>query len=767
MTGKRLDEFVRASTVLARPERIHGVAPAPFVEPNGVLTGTQVGEYTLGTKICGNVFVATNTSGKEILVTLLNPTEQSSLKLDSGQGERFTHQADLISEAVLPVKVSGIQRLPGGETIVLFDILKGRTIEEAATSWGASRVEIAECASHATRLFVETERAIGTSIAGFTVKSLIGMGGMGNVYLAENSDMGGSIAAVKTIQPSLGHSIDFLESRFRREATALAQLRDNPNVVNIITIDRVEDTLFLVMEYARGKGLDYIIAKSDEGLKLTMAEVHGISGQLCSALMDAHQKGIAHRDIKPENIKVDASGRIKILDFGLAKVSSANLPTRLTRSTAFMGTPEYMPPDHMMVTDPMAADVYAAGVTIFMMLAGRKVYEGHEEGREDLRKLPPSLRDHGVKCGDRLNEVMQKAVAKQIANRYSSIEEFWRELDPVLRLEISNEAVTKVQKPSLLANTIKVAKKIAGFAIAAGLICTAGAFFLSTPLISGMMVGAIAGIGLAAFHSLMQWQPENFILRLLRTTTMSTMSFAAIGGVVISALGGLTIPAAILGAKYGLVLGTGVGLSWPVISWPFKSATNFIATTAVGAAILSGFLLFNPKKLPSLRDVRQNIVEMAVGAKSSGTKVMENLDTDISGAEVDIHQFGTLRVKSVKGANQAAIQKTFRSAQNAFAGFAKKLSGVSTISGELIVVVAPPSNLADPEIRSLVAEKGWAYVPSKTLGNAQLSSGVVYLAKGDKRSIYTAVAGASLEANGATGESTSKTLAKFVRTHVR
>ncbi|MFH1520863.1 MAG: protein kinase [Candidatus Micrarchaeota archaeon] len=774
MTGKPITGDIGTAKTVHAPVNVlagtvpdgrrAGVSSTPLIDSPGILTGKQVGEYTIGSKICCNVFTATNPRGKEILVKLLDATE-NSLKPDSGEGDRFTDQAKIIAENILPVQLIGVQHLSDGEAVILMDITRGKSLGEAASSWGVSRSEIAECASQAARLFVDTEKAIGTNIAGFTVTRLVGMGGMGSVFLAENKDMGGTIAAVKIIQPSTGHPIDHLEARFKREATALAQLRDNQNVVSIITMARVEDTLYLVMDYARGKGLDYVISKSDEGIRLTMAEVRNISSQLCSALMDAHQKGIAHRDIKPENIKVDAYGRIKILDFGLAKVSSANLPAKLTRSTAFMGTPDYMPPDHMMITDPKAADVYAAGVTVFMMLAGKKVYTGHEEGREDLRKLPPSLRDHGVTCGDRLNEVMQKAVSKQLIHRYQSIAEFWRDLDSALRLEISNEAVTvaKTERPSNIGLVINTTKKLLVSAAVAGLVSVTGAFLLSAPLLSGVAIGATVGLGLAAFHSLIQWQPENLVFRLIKSTTLSTMAFSTVGAAAVAALGGFTLPAAILGAQYGLILGAGVGITWPIISWPFKSATNFLITSAAGAAVLTGFLLFGPK-LPSVREIRRNIVEVAVGARASGNEIMGKLDADISGAEVDVHQFGDLRVKSTKGINHISVQKRFKDAQDAFTNFARsRLPGVSSINGELVVVVAHPDNLSNPEIQSIVAQKGWAYIPPKTFGNAELSSGVVYLAEGSRKAVYTAVAGASMQAAGVSEDISAKNMAKFLK----
>ena len=255
---------------------------------------------------------------------------------------------------------------------------------------------------------------------------LIGRGGMGAVYKARQKELD-RIVALKILPPGIGDDASFAE-RFAREAKALARL-NHPGIITIHDFGRADGLYFFVMEFVDGVNLRQLLASS----RVSPREALAIVPQICDALQFAHDQGIVHRDIKPENILLDRRGRVKVADFGLAKIiegrAGSPLPadsgigtsdgahgvthptTELTAAGKIMGTPAYMAPEqveHPAEVDHRA-DIYALGVVFYQMLTGEL---------PGKRIEAPSKK---VQIDVRLDEVVLRALEKQPELRYQHV----------------------------------------------------------------------------------------------------------------------------------------------------------------------------------------------------------------------------------------------------------------------------------------------------------------------------------------------------------
>jgi predicted Ser/Thr protein kinase len=244
-----------------------------------------------------------------------------------------------------------------------------------------------------TRLFPQLE-----------ILGLIGKGGMGAVYKARQPALD-RFVALKILPAQAATGPGFPE-RFNREARALAKL-SHPNIVAIYEFGQAEGLSFFVMEFVDGLNLRQL----ERAGKLSPREALQIVPQICEALQFAHDEGIVHRDIKPENILVDKKGRVKIADFGIAKILGREPEIALTETRGVIGTPQYMAPEQ--VEKPQSvdhrADIFSLGVVFYEMLTGEL----------PLGKFaPPSSRMGGVQVDVRLDEVVLRALEKEPELRY-------------------------------------------------------------------------------------------------------------------------------------------------------------------------------------------------------------------------------------------------------------------------------------------------------------------------------------------------------------
>ncbi|MAE63871.1 MAG: hypothetical protein CMJ18_06320 [Phycisphaeraceae bacterium] len=242
---------------------------------------------------------------------------------------------------------------------------------------------------------------------------LLGEGGMGAVYRAQHSRLSRSVA-IKVLKPHTAASPGFHE-RFQREARALARL-DHPNIVKVFDFGHVGAFPYIVMEYVEGANLRVLLKSGALGAE----DVLEIIPQLCDALSYAHSKGVVHRDIKPDNILIDDEGRVRIADFGLAKLANEDLPTPpLTRTDQVMGTPHYMAPEqveHPTEVDHRA-DIFSLGVVFYEMLTGELPLGSFD---------PPSRRRNG---DARLDPVVLRALEKDPDLRYQQAREVNQDLE--------------------------------------------------------------------------------------------------------------------------------------------------------------------------------------------------------------------------------------------------------------------------------------------------------------------------------------------------
>ena len=235
------------------------------------------------------------------------------------------------------------------------------------------------------------------------IVELIGRGGMGWVYLARQNKLDRRIA-LKILPPESARDPAFAE-RFQREARALAQL-NHPNIVTIYDFGQAGPYFYFVMEYVDGANLRQL----ERTRRLTPEEAFAIVPRICEALQYAHEEGIVHRDIKPENILIDRRQRVKIADFGLAKLIGRAPDVTLTGSQQALGTPHYMAPEQMEspTTVDHRADIYALGVVFYEMLTGELPLGRFE---------PPSQK---LSVDVRLDEVVLKSLERSPDRRYQS-----------------------------------------------------------------------------------------------------------------------------------------------------------------------------------------------------------------------------------------------------------------------------------------------------------------------------------------------------------
>lgn len=253
------------------------------------------------------------------------------------------------------------------------------------------------------------------------VQQLLGQGGMGAVFKVRQKELD-RVAALKVLPCEMATEPGFAE-RFLREARLLASL-SHPHIVTVYEFGQRNGIYFLLMEFIDGVTLRQAL-RAEPIRKLSSKEALAIVGQLCDALQFAHDEGVVHRDIKPENILIDKRGRVKIADFGLARLlgQSPTMPT-LTGTHQLMGTPAYMAPEQIegLPNIDHRADIYSMGVVFYELLTGELPLG---------RFSPPSQR---ADLDVRLDEVVLRTLAKEPDRRYQQASEVKTDMEAVRAL---------------------------------------------------------------------------------------------------------------------------------------------------------------------------------------------------------------------------------------------------------------------------------------------------------------------------------------------
>jgi len=259
-------------------------------------------------------------------------------------------------------------------------------------------------------------------LAGYRVTGLLGRGGMGFVYEAEHLLLRRK-AALKTLAPELGGGADFRE-RFIRESQTVASI-DHPNIIPIYDAGDHEGLVYIAMRYVQGPDLEKLIK---QGGTHDPHEALGILEQVAGALDAAHTREVIHRDVKPANVMIeDESGRIYLMDFGIAKQSGSAAERGLTQAGVFVGTVDYAAPEQIEAKAiNAAADLYAFGGVLYEALTGKKPYERDTDVAvmfAHITEPPPAVTKVRPDLPEALDAVIARAMAKSPADRYSTCRE--------------------------------------------------------------------------------------------------------------------------------------------------------------------------------------------------------------------------------------------------------------------------------------------------------------------------------------------------------
>jgi Tol biopolymer transport system component len=285
--------------------------------------------------------------------------------------------------------------------------------------------------------------AAGTTLGRYQIKSLLGMGGMGEVYRAYDPKIGRD-AAIKVLPSNFSEDKERL-ARFEQEAQAAGAL-NHPNVLAIYDVDTHDGSAYVVSELLEGQTLRELMS----GVPLPARKAIDYASQSARGLAAAHEKGIIHRDIKPENLFVTNDGRVKILDFGIAKLTEpagdrvlTDLPTRKvnTDAGAVMGTVGYMSPEQLrgQPVDPRT-DIFSFGAVLYEMLAGRRAF--HKDSTADtisaiLREDPPELSETNGNVNPSLDRVVRRCLEKNREQRFHSASDLAFALEALSGTQVS------------------------------------------------------------------------------------------------------------------------------------------------------------------------------------------------------------------------------------------------------------------------------------------------------------------------------------------
>jgi len=273
----------------------------------------------------------------------------------------------------------------------------------------------------------ESKIVAGQAIGPYQIASRLGSGGMGDVYLAHDSRLGRNVA-LKLLPDYFTKDEERLR-RFQQEARAVSAL-NHPNIITIFEIGNAESIHFIATEYINGQTL----RRRMSGSTMKLGEALDVAIQVASALASAHQAGIVHRDIKPENIMLREDGYVKVLDFGLAKLTegkvsetAAQMVLKVTNPGVVMGTASYMSPEQARGHGvDERSDIFSLGVVVYEMVAGRLPFEGQTTGdviAAILKEEPAPLARYSKEVPEQLEWIVAKTLAKDREERYQTVKE--------------------------------------------------------------------------------------------------------------------------------------------------------------------------------------------------------------------------------------------------------------------------------------------------------------------------------------------------------
>jgi serine/threonine-protein kinase len=265
---------------------------------------------------------------------------------------------------------------------------------------------------------------LGTDLQEYKITKLIGEGGMATVYLAHNNKFDTDVA-LKVLKTEFFHN-ENIRKRFIAEARNMFKM-SHPNIIKVTDLIEEGDTVAFVMEYVEGETLkEYIDRKG----KLKDKEIKNLFAQMLDALAYVHEQKLVHRDIKPSNFMVDKQGKVKLMDFGIAKnTDTSSAEYTITGTSQSMGTPLYMSPEQIKSTKAVTlqSDIYSLGVVLWNMVTGKKPYDAETSSTFDLQtkivneKLPST--------SSIFDTIIEKSTAKNLDERFKNCGEFKNNLE--------------------------------------------------------------------------------------------------------------------------------------------------------------------------------------------------------------------------------------------------------------------------------------------------------------------------------------------------
>ena len=264
----------------------------------------------------------------------------------------------------------------------------------------------------------------------YRITEVLGEGAMGVVYKAFDPDIQ-RVVALKTIRGELDSDTGFgvtMGARFRNEAQAAGRL-SHPGIVAVYDYGRDDTVAFIAMEFVEGRSLAHYLGS---GVRFTDEDIPGVMAQLLDALDHAHEAGVWHRDIKPANIIMARSGKLKIADFGIARIDNASL----TQVHTMIGTPAYMAPEQFLGTAiDRRVDIYSAGVLLYLLLTGKPPFSGSPDALmykvvHEAPEMPSKV--EGAKRPRFYDSLLATALAKDPNQRYPTAASFKRAIEASL-----------------------------------------------------------------------------------------------------------------------------------------------------------------------------------------------------------------------------------------------------------------------------------------------------------------------------------------------
>jgi len=278
-----------------------------------------------------------------------------------------------------------------------------------------------------------------TMVGHYQIVEKIGSGGMGEVYLAQDTQLDRKVA-LKFLPPHLCADED-CRKRFKREAQATAKL-DHPNIISVYEVSEYQGRPYFAMAHVEGKSLKEFVAGKD----LAVDQILELSIQICSGLHTAHEKGVTHRDVKPSNILIDSHGRARIVDFGLAAVAGSD---QLTKTGSTMGTIGYMSPEQVQGKEvDHRSDLFSLGVVLYELITKQNPFRRDSEAatlRAVSDEQPEPLARFKRDIPEGMQAIIDKALEKDVKTRYQHADGLCSDLTRIKRtLESTQTSVTGV-----------------------------------------------------------------------------------------------------------------------------------------------------------------------------------------------------------------------------------------------------------------------------------------------------------------------------------